>query len=256
LAQRFRDEKYVVRMSRSGFGLLVGWLTEGVGGEAFGAGEGFTGEMGKRGRVSVMRVVNNHLRFDGKFFSRVPPLLTINAVTSTNTTSVAPTSWEESTGLLSSLIPRANGSTTNLTNPQAFNMLRGDLKLGPAPMADDLRTETQRVLREQALVDRDPTAQYDIQSTRQTIPGVVSPTEADLLPHPPAFRTIDVEREANHVRDARKRIRLEPSLLANTDLNSTQGAAARARALPSICAYTLHDVPEGCVPPCTLFDDT
>jgi hypothetical protein len=54
-------------MSRSGFSLLVGWLTEGVGGEASGAGEGFTGERGKRGRASVMRIVNNHLKFDGKY---------------------------------------------------------------------------------------------------------------------------------------------------------------------------------------------
>ncbi|KAJ7225582.1 TFIID and SAGA subunit [Mycena pura] len=239
LAQRFRDEKYVVRMSRSGFGLLVGWLTEGVGGEAFGAGDGFTGELGKRGRVSVMRVVNNHLRFD---------------ITASNTTSVSPNAWEESTGLLSSLIPRTNGATTNLTNPQAFNMLR-DLKLGPPPMSEELRNETQRVLREQALVDRDPIGQYDIQSTRPTIPGVVSPTESDLLPHPPSFRTIDVEREANSIRDARKRIRLEPSFLANTDLNSSQAAALRSRALPSICAYTLHDVPEG-APCCTFSQDT
>jgi transcription initiation factor TFIID subunit 5 len=52
-------------MSRSGFSLLLGWLTEGVGGEAMGAGEGFSGEKGKRGRAAVMRVVNNHLRFDG-----------------------------------------------------------------------------------------------------------------------------------------------------------------------------------------------
>lgn len=65
LAQRFRNEKYAIRMSRSGFSLLVGWLTEGVGGEALGAGDGFTGERGKRGRATVMRVVNNHLRFDG-----------------------------------------------------------------------------------------------------------------------------------------------------------------------------------------------
>lgn len=65
LAQRFLNEKYIIRMSRSGFSLLVGWLTEGVGGEALGAGEGFSGEMGKRGRAAVMRVVNNHLRFDG-----------------------------------------------------------------------------------------------------------------------------------------------------------------------------------------------
>ncbi|KAJ7244727.1 TFIID and SAGA subunit [Mycena haematopus] len=235
LAQRFRDEKYVVRMSRSGFGLLVGWLTEGVGGEAFGAGDGFTGEMGKRGRVSVMRVVNNHLRFD---------------ITSSNTTSVSSNAWEESTGLLSSLIPRANGGTTNLTNPQAFNMLRGDLKLGPPPISDELRAETARMLRDQAMVDRDPTP-YDVNSTRQAIPGVLSPTESDLAPHPPTFRTIDAEREASHVRDARKRIRLEPSLLANADLNSAQGAAVRARALPSICAYTLHDVPEGA--PCATF---
>lgn len=67
LAQRFRNEKYQIRMSRSGFGLLVGWLTEGVGGEATGVGEGFSGERGKRGRAAVMRVVNNHLKFDGKF---------------------------------------------------------------------------------------------------------------------------------------------------------------------------------------------
>ena len=66
VAQRFRNEKYSIRMSRSGFGLLVGWLTEGMGGEPMGAGDGFRGEKGKRGRAAVMRVVNNHLRFDGK----------------------------------------------------------------------------------------------------------------------------------------------------------------------------------------------
>lgn len=65
LAQRFRNEKYVLRMSRSGFNLLIGWLTEGTGGEAPGVGEGFSGEKGKRGRTAIMRVVNNHLRFDG-----------------------------------------------------------------------------------------------------------------------------------------------------------------------------------------------
>ncbi len=53
-------------MSRSGFSLLLGWLTEGFGGEALGAGGGFSGEKGKRGRAAVMRVVNNHLRFDGQ----------------------------------------------------------------------------------------------------------------------------------------------------------------------------------------------
>ena len=53
LAQRFRTEKYIVRMSRSGFNLLIGWLTEGFGGEGVGAGEGFSGERGKRLNPSV-----------------------------------------------------------------------------------------------------------------------------------------------------------------------------------------------------------
>nr|GAT44129.1 TFIID and SAGA subunit [Mycena chlorophos] len=238
LAQRFRNEKYAVRMSRSGFGLLVGWLTEGVGGEALGAGSGFNGEIGKRGRVSVMRVVNNHLRFD---------------ITPANSTSVSPNVWEESTGLISSLIPNANGSTTSLSNPQAFNMSR-EVKLGPPPLSEELRNETQRVLREQALVDRDPSG-YDLQTARPTVPGVTAPTTAELLPHPPTFKTVDVEREAGMVRDAKKRIRLDPSLLANTDPNSAQAASVRARALPSICAYTLHDVPEG-APCCTFSQDT
>lgn len=96
------------------------------------------------------------------------------------------------------------------------------------------------------MLDRDPSAQYDLQFSRPaTMPGVIAPTEADLLPRPATFRTIDVEREVNAVRDARKRIRLEPSALHNVDLNSPQANAFRARALPSICAYTLHDVPEG-----------
>ncbi|TFY82331.1 hypothetical protein EWM64_g1676 [Hericium alpestre] len=241
LAQRFRSEKYTVRMSRSGFGLLVGWLTEGVGGEASGAGEGFFGEPGRRGRAAVMRVVNNHLRFD---------------VTSSSTTAVSASSWEESTGLLSSLIPPPEGSAATLTNPQAFNSSKGDLKLGPPPLSDELVTETEKALRDQAMVDRDPAAQFDAHHVRPTAAsGLVSPTTADLLPYPPSFKTTDVKREVERVRDARKRIRLDPSVLSSADLNTPQGSTARQRALPSICAYTLHDVPEGS-PCCEFSQDT
>ncbi|CAA7258673.1 unnamed protein product [Cyclocybe aegerita] len=241
LAQRFRNEKYTIRMSRSGFGLLVGWLTEGVGGEGLGAGDGFTGEKGKRGRGTVMQVVNNHLRFE---------------VTSTNPTSMSSHAWEESTGLLSSLIPQASGSKTTLTNPHAFNASKGTLRLGPAPLAEDLKMEAERVLREQAVMDRDLNAQYDVPITRPLVaPGLTAPTEADLLPRPTTFKYRDVEREVELVRDARKRIRLEPSVLGNVDANSPQANALRARALPSICAYTLHDVTEGS-PCCTFSQDT
>lgn len=169
-------------------------------------------------------------------------------MTSASTTAVSSSSWEESTGLLSSLIPKSTQATSTaaIPNPNTFNASKGELKLGTPPIPEDLRTETERVLREQAMMDRDPNAQYDIHYSRPpAVPGVISPTEADMLPHPPSFKTIDVQREVEKVRDARKRIRFEPSTLTSADLSSAQGAAARARALPSICAYTLHDVGEG-----------
>ncbi|KAH9944292.1 TFIID and SAGA subunit [Epithele typhae] len=237
IAQRFRMEKYTVRMSRSGFSLLIGWLTEGFGGEPTGAGDGFSGEKGKRGRAAVMRVVNNHLRFD---------------VTTSSTTAVSQRGWEESTGFVSAVVPQTNGSTTDAS---AYNSAKGELKLGPAPISEELRTETERTLREQAIVDQDPGAQYDLHFARPTPPaGLISPALSDLPPHPPSFKTVDVKREVEKVRDARKRIRLDPSVLTSTTANSQQGAAVRARALPSICAYTFHDVGEG-VPCCEFSAD-
>lgn len=263
LANRFRNDKYVVRMSRTGFNLLVGWLTEGIGGEGTGAGVGFSGDKGKRGRSAVMRVVNNHLRFDGKL-SRCTHIhdrrTLVNGivcftfafvwpVTTASPSAVSANSWEESTGLLSSLIPQPEGSTSSstlLTNPQAFNTSKEDLKLGQPLMSEELRAETEKMLRDQAMIDRDPYAQNDANNVRPPpVPGVTAPTAADQPPQPPTFKTVDIQREVERVRDARKRIRLEPSALHAVDANSPQAAAARQRALPSICAYTLHDVPEG-----------
>ena len=138
--------------------------------------------------------------------------------------------WEEKTGLLTSLIPQTSGSTN--TDPMSFNASKGELKLGPAPIAEELRQETERVLREQAMAGNDPSAQYDLHYARpQPPPGVTSPATADLLPHPPGFKTVDVKREVERVRDARKRIRLEPSLLSTAGV---QQATVRSRALPSI----------------------
>jgi transcription initiation factor TFIID subunit 5 len=97
-------------------------------------------------------------------------------------------------------------------------------------------------------MDRDPTAQYDNQLIRPTtVTGVVSPTAADLLPHPSSFKIVDVRREVEKVREARKRIRLDPSALSTADGSTPQGGTARKPSLPSICAYTLHDVHEGLV---------
>ncbi|KAH8120268.1 TFIID and SAGA subunit [Phellopilus nigrolimitatus] len=241
LAQRFRNEKYALRMSRSGANLLLGWFTEGIGGEGAGVGEGFSGEKGKRGRASVLRVVNNHLQID---------------VTPSKTTSVSTFVWEETTGLLSSLIPQPRGGNDRrtLADPAAFNTSKGELKLGSLPSDDGLYSEAERALREQVMSGAEhELSTQDLQNIRPPVQtGLIAPQTSDLLPLPPSFKTIDVRREIEKIRDARKRIRLEPSALAlEKDSASPQAAAARARALPSICAYTLHDVGDGV--PCSTF---
>lgn len=89
----------------------------------------------------------------------------------------------------------------------------------------------------------------ELQALRPPPPtGLVAPQQSDMPPLPPSFRTLDVKREVERIRDARKKIKLDPSALAlEKDNSSPQAVAARARALPSICTYTLHDVGDGFV---------
>lgn len=151
-------------------------------------------------------------------------------VTSSNPTSLASTAWEETSGLLSSFASKTNGGPSKL-----------ELKLGRAPLSDDLMQEVQHTIRQQDTIDGSM-GQTDMVTAT---PGLVAPSESELPPLPTPFKRVDLDREVNAVRDARKRIRLDPTSLHSVDLNSPLANAARARALPSMCAYTLHDVPEG-----------
>ena len=176
------------------------------------------------------------------FFPNTSVYLPELTVTTASSTTVTTNSWEESTGLLSSLIPQNKNVTTTLVDPRAFNASAGQLKLGPAPLSEDFQT----AIKEHAMIDRELSTSYDFNYNIQpTVPGTVTPTTAELLPHPPTFKTLDVRREVERVRDERKRIRLEPSTLTAVGINSPAAATYRASALPSVCIYTLHDVPEG-----------
>ncbi|TKY88497.1 hypothetical protein EX895_002485 [Sporisorium graminicola] len=101
--------------------------------------------------------------------------------------------------------------------------------------------------------------------------GLLAASITDLPPQAPTFRTVDVKREVQRIRDARKRIRLDPALLTGSaaatsaaftsgvrdpSINALgeQGAnAARVAALPSVCAYTFHDADDGIT--CSTFSD-
>ncbi|CBQ73481.1 related to TAF5-TFIID and SAGA subunit [Sporisorium reilianum SRZ2] len=98
--------------------------------------------------------------------------------------------------------------------------------------------------------------------------GLLAASITDLPPQAPTFRTVDVKREVQRIRDARKRIRLDPALLnGSATANFSTGVrdpavnalgehgahAARVAALPSVCAYTFHDADDGIT--CSTFSD-
>ncbi|KIO20458.1 hypothetical protein M407DRAFT_220655 [Tulasnella calospora MUT 4182] len=245
-AQRYLDEKYVIRMSRSAFGLLLGWLMEGSGGEAMGAGEGFGGEKNKRGRATIRRILNDRIIVD---------------VTNASSTEVPSATWTENTGLISALIPsereRAGTTTTAaaVPSPALFNKERGALKLGPAPLPDGLADEATRLLKEEGdadvLMGDGTTAKQRRLGALANEPPLVSPELSELPPRPILFKQIEVKKEMERLRDARKRIRLEPAPLTASDAELGLDRAAlfaKSGALPSVCAYTFHDAGDG---PCS-----
>lgn len=71
VARRFKEEKYVVRMSKGGFGLLCGWLG---GGGVEGNWEEGAGKA--RGKEAVRSLVNEYIRVDGEHLF-IPPLQTL-----------------------------------------------------------------------------------------------------------------------------------------------------------------------------------
>lgn len=252
LAKRFRDEQYVCRMSQSGKDLLLGWLTDGTGGEEMGAGMGImTAARAKKGRDQILRVINNHLVFH---------------VTSSHSLTISPNVWEESTGLMSSLVPplpadaEADATMANGTAVDQFNAATGVLKLGLPGPEGALKEEVEKVLQEDHMhavqVANTTAAHLPPPDPRSLIQppsnGHPVPTAAELPPMPPNFRTIDIKREVERVRDIRRRIKLDASTFSAMERKefSMNGfdqrqVTARQKALPSICCYTFREAPEG-----------
>jgi len=80
---------------------------------------------------------------------------------------------------------------------------------------------------------------------------LLGPTLADLPPQPSMFRTVDLLREGERVRDARKCLRIDPKLAPEP---ATAGDAKppsewegvpRTVGLPSVCMYTFYDAEDG-----------
>ncbi|KAK4054227.1 Transcription initiation factor TFIID subunit 5 [Microbotryomycetes sp. JL201] len=224
-ATRWRQERYYVRLSERGWGLLLGWLQ---GGGLAGSIEGTDA----RGRDRVLAIINERVKVDA---IPGPPSRT----------------------------PTEFGLSSDVQNRRAARS-HSDLKLGPAPVDPRLAKEVARTVSDDKDARATSTldgsaADGDVKSVDMAngdvamtgpngLPELVSPFPAELPPYPTALRTIDVMREVEKVREARKRIKLgaeayDPTasgaaavLPGADDKGKTVGAAK-----PSVCLFTVHD---------------
>lgn len=241
-ATRWRRERYIVKMTRRGWSLLLGWLQGGTQGLLGQAAQG--GEQAERGREKMLGIINERVRVDV-----VDPKL-------------APTARLLGGGGLESEL-----ATDTTAGPTPASALPPPLKLGPMPIDPKLSKEVQRTLQAQGLAKTPGDAEMQVEGgstsadTGNTAAGSSSATyaippvnPADLPPYPPSFRTIDVKREVEKIKEARRRIRLGPNPAASTSsdgkltVSALGGPASQAKYnLPSVCMFTLHDTNDSCV---------
>ncbi|WFD32322.1 Transcription initiation factor TFIID subunit 5 [Malassezia sp. CBS 17886] len=308
VAQRFRNERYVLKMSPNVFGLLIGWLTDGASPVGFGTLDDISLvdnmlEPSRRGREAMLKIINERMRLQ---------------VVRSSAFQLSSAELEEGTGLTGagpnyalpthSLAPSRYHpalqapvvSEADITSDFNARAAGPQLKLHPrVPLADDLRDEVEHVLREEQLqlqrsgvadTKAAPQAPPDAGEGASPAPdaarsprassvrsestpglregsvadepmdplpqpaasaGLQAPTLSDLPPQPTQYRTVDLLREVERVRDARKCLRLDPSLpreAASSDAAKGAGGwpgVPRTAGLPSVCMYTYYDAEDG-----------
>ncbi|SCV69766.1 BQ2448_1160 [Microbotryum intermedium] len=240
-ATRWRKESYNIRLSERGWGLLLGWLQGG------GLALSLEGTE-SRGRDRVLAIINERVKVDAM---PGPP-------------SKTPTGY----GLLSKFAGR---------EPSSKGL--DPLKLGPAPVDPNLEREVARQVKDDAANDamdtsiptangingstttNDPTRgagstplaiEFADASPHAVNVPLVAPAPSDMLPMPQTLRTIDVMREVEKVREARKRIKLsaEAYVAVPATTTTTNGSGDKVgvplgqvteAAKPSVCIFTIHD---------------
>ncbi|SHO76905.1 Similar to S.cerevisiae protein TAF5 (Subunit (90 kDa) of TFIID and SAGA complexes) [Malassezia sympodialis ATCC 42132] len=294
LAQQFRTERYVLKMSPNVFGLLIGWLTDGTSPVGFSSMDhaSFVDSMlepSRRGREAMLKIINERCRIQ-VLRSAMFQLDPLELEEGTGLTGAGPSFASHGPLSVSRHHPLVHAAAVSESDAIAdFNARAAgpQLKLHPRiPLAEDLKDEVDHVLRdEQAQLqakskveptEKDTSTPTDTKDTNASSPAsssrdpsvppqheeaedmeqeptsdLLGPTLADLPPQPSMFRTVDLLREVERVRDARKCLRIDPKLApqaasaADAKPPSSWDGVPRTVGLPSVCMYTFFDAEDG-----------
>ncbi|UZJ52117.1 hypothetical protein CBS101457_001437 [Exobasidium rhododendri] len=278
LSQRFRTERYIIKMSSTVFSLLLGWLTDGggpIGGA--GAGEGIKGEgkddQDRRGREAMLKILNERCRIQ---VLNVKPQELTSAMLEEGTglTGTGPSfssrgsKSKQTSGLEAGVVSERDAVGDYNTSAAGPRLKLG----GKIPLSEKLQAEVEKEAKAEEMREGGSSS-LPIQTSEKK---VLQPEYADLPPQAPVYRTVDIEREVGRLRDARKALRFDLSLNSNkvdaysaaaggaggggmsgpsflsgvrdatiNGLGEEGAKAARIAGLPSVCAYTYHDAVDG-----------
>ncbi|EOR04182.1 Transcription initiation factor TFIID subunit 5 [Wallemia ichthyophaga EXF-994] len=156
LAIRWRSQKYIVRLGKAAWNLLLGWLSDALVGGPGGSSTGGTAEA--KGRSLMLKIVNERLRVD----------------VVESSTKISQEMIEESTGLISDLTityPTIPGQRMAIAqSAQSFNNIIGELKLGLPPLDDGLRAEVDRQVAVNDAMEREEGMEIDPQQQKPQQP--------------------------------------------------------------------------------------
>jgi transcription initiation factor TFIID subunit 5 len=249
---RWRQERYNVRLSERGWGLLLGWLQ---GGGLAGSIEGTEA----RGRDRVLAIINERVKVEGesnssRFIASISDGLSSIAVPG------PPSSGTADFGLLSDYQGKrpSKGLDALILGAAPLDAkLQREIarQVGPTPgevaAAPDASVSIAITPLDPSLAPTDATAAPDAvgldSTSSSSLPPLTTPLASDLPPYPTTLRTIDVAREVEKVREARKRIKLgaeafqiqERGVVAKKDAADVDGPTEASK--PSVCLFTVHD---------------
>ncbi|KAI8447009.1 WD40-repeat-containing domain protein [Phakopsora pachyrhizi] len=226
IAQRWRRERYVIRISERAKNLLMAWLqADPLGGDTdeSRAKDRMTSTINEKVRVEYTNTSllsqfqsglesdfyqqqQNHLNGDQQFLKLgIPPK--------------DPKLMKEVSRIIANDDSRTNASTTPSEQPDGETVV--DVK-----MSDGTKSTT--------LPPPPDTPRPNIDPNVKSSSDSIIPLATDLLPYPSNFKTLDLNREVELMREARKRISLGPeAFLEKKTLKNVWK--------PSVCAFTIHD---------------
>ncbi|KAH9453020.1 hypothetical protein MJO28_008074 [Puccinia striiformis f. sp. tritici] len=237
VAQRWKRERYVIRVSERAKNLLMTWLqTETLGGDTdeSRAKDRMTSTINEKVRVEytpISLLSQFRCGLESDFYQQQQQTSTSEAPLKLGPAPKDPKLMREVSKVLAQEdAPPKSTESGNLPEGENADVAMTDGTTTTKTTSNPTNVPTTPIIPE-------ITPSLTAATTTTTSSDLVAPTHADLLPYSSNFKTLDLRREVEAIREAKKRIRLGPEAFVENNNKSIEKEVWK----PSVCAFTIHD---------------